>query len=145
MKNVKLYAKAFFRLLVRLKPLDGPSAIVHIDPALGFCALREDDILKQLNISLDIGHVKNANKNPVAEKAILELEDELLRQEPGPDQVTPMALAIATARLNSRLRTIGLSSRELWKQRSQYTHNQLPISNRNIIRSQSDTRNVTTS
>ena len=44
------------------------------------------------------------NKNRVAEKAVQELEEEFLRQEPGGEQVTSTGLAIATARLNSRLR-----------------------------------------
>ena len=40
------------------------------------------DSLKHLNVTIEVGRVKNKNKNPVAEKAVLELEDELIRQQP---------------------------------------------------------------
>lgn len=126
--------------LVDLHPMDGPNAVVRVDPAPGFVALKDDDTLKRLCISIEIGRVKNVNKNPVAEKAIFELEDELLRQEPGGGPVSQLGLAIATARLNSRIRQYGLSAREMWTQRSQFTHEQLPISDRDVIISQHDSR-----
>ena len=43
------------------------------------------------------------NKNLVGESAVGELEEELLRQEPSGGSVTALSLAIATARLNSRI------------------------------------------
>ena len=104
-----------------------------LDPAPGFIALKHDDTLKQLGITLDIGRVKNINKNPVAEKAIAVIEEELLRQVPNNGPVTNLSLSIAIARLNSRLRRHGISAHELWTQRNQFTHDQLPISDRNII------------
>ena len=55
--------------------------MIRVDPAPGFMALRNDETLKSLRLSLEIGRVKNPNKNPVVEKAILELEEELLKQE----------------------------------------------------------------
>lgn len=124
------------QLLVDVHPLDGPNTVVRVDPAPGFVALRNDDTLDHLNISIEIGRVKNVNKNPVAEKAIAELEDELLRQEPGGGPVSHLKLAVAVARLNSRIRNRGLSSREMWTQRSQYTLDQLPISDRDLISEQ---------
>ncbi|MES9971553.1 MAG: hypothetical protein ABW092_16090, partial [Candidatus Thiodiazotropha sp.] len=114
-------------------PLDGPIAVVRVDPAPGFIALKDDSLLKQLLINIEIGRVKNVNKNPVAEKAIQELEEELLRQEPGGGAINQLDLSIAIARLNARIRFSGLSSRELWTQRSQFTHEQLPILDRDII------------
>ena len=59
--------------------------------------LSNNDSLKHLNVWLDVGRVKNRNKNPVAEKAVQELEEELLRQEPGGGPVNPASLAVATA------------------------------------------------
>ncbi|CAG2247526.1 unnamed protein product [Mytilus edulis] len=102
---------------------------------------QNDSYLKQLNISIEIGRVKNRNKNPVADKAIAELEDELLREEHDHSPLSENTLVIATTRLNSRLRQRGLSSRELWTQRSQFTHEQLPISDMNLIRAQHEARN----
>jgi hypothetical protein len=52
----------------------------------------------------------------VAEKAIAELEEEILRQAPNGGPIWTVTLAIATSRLNSRLRREGLSARELWTQ-----------------------------
>ena len=51
--------------------------------------------------------------------------------------VSQLGLVIAVARLtrNSRIRYSGLLARELWTQRSQFTHEQLPISDReNLLR-----------
>ena len=76
------------RLCVALRPVSGPPATVRVDPAPGFVSLKEDSALQQLGISVEIGPIKNVNKNPVAEKAISELEEELIRQTPGGGPVT---------------------------------------------------------
>ena len=78
--------------------------------------LGNDKTLKSLRLSLEIGRVKNPNKNPVAEKAIIELEEERLKQEPTGGPVSQLGLVIAVARLNSRIHYSGLSARELWTQ-----------------------------
>ena len=88
---------ALARLCLELHPLDGPNAVIRVDPATGFTALKNDAQLKQLHISLEIGRVKNVNKNPVAEKAISELQNELLRQQPGGGSVSHLELATAVA------------------------------------------------
>ncbi|KAH3874557.1 hypothetical protein DPMN_037803 [Dreissena polymorpha] len=131
---------ALLSLMVELHPLDGPMAVVRCDPAPGFIALQQDDVLRRYRVVLDVGRVKNPNKNPVAEKAILELESEIVRQEPGGHPLTPLQLATATARLNSRIRHAGLSSREIWTQRSQFTNEQIPLSDRELILKQHDNR-----
>ncbi|CAC5379307.1 unnamed protein product [Mytilus coruscus] len=123
------------------QPLNGPSVVVRVDPAPGFRPLCDDSYLKQLNISIEIGRVKNQNKNPVADKAIAELEDELLREERDQSPLSENTLVIATTRLNSRIRQRGLSSHELWTHRNQFTNEQLPISDMNIIRALHEARN----
>ena len=98
-------------------------------------AVRSDETSKSLRLSLEVDRVKNPKKNPVVEKAILELEEELLKQEPTGGPISQLGLVIAVARLNSRIRYSGLSARELWTQRSQFTHEQLPVSDReNLLR-----------
>ena len=89
---------ALTRLIIGLHPLDGPRVIVRVDPAPGFVSMSNSDSLKHLNITIEVGRVKNKNKNPVAEKAVRELEEELIRQEPGGRPVSEVGLAIATAR-----------------------------------------------
>ena len=116
-----------------LVAIDGPCASIRVDPAPSFVALQNNDSLKQFNITLEVGRTKNINKNPVAEKAILELEAEFLCQDPPNSTITPISLAISIARLNSRIRSNGLSARELWTQRDQYTQSQLPIDDKTVI------------
>ena len=127
---------ALAKLCSELHTLEGPPAIIRVDPAPGFVALRTDPTLKRLGLSLEIGRVKNTNKNRVAEKAIAELEEEILRQAPNGCPISTVTLAIATSRLNSRLRREGLSARELWTQRDQFTYDQLPICDRKVIQEQ---------
>lgn len=74
-KKSNTLPNALASLCSMLHPLDG-------QPAPGFIALRNDSTLGSLGIGLEIGRVKNINKNSVAEKAIAELEDEILRQTP---------------------------------------------------------------
>ena len=121
-------------------PLAGPSTIIRCDPGPGFNALANDKILLQHGITLDVGRVKNKNKNPIAEKAVQELEDELLRSDPDQPTLTQSSLAVVVARLNSRIRHQGLSARELWTQRDQFTHKQLPIEDRRVIQQQHERR-----
>lgn len=128
------------QLLVGIYPLDGPPAVIRVDPAPGFCTLRDDEILRRYNIIIDIGRTKNVNKNPVAEKAIAELEDEILRQNPNGGPVSMLTLSVAVARLNSRLRVTGLSARELFTQRDQFTNEQLPLNDRDVILSKHQQR-----
>ena len=127
-------------LVAGMHPLDGPKSIIRVDPAPGFNSLSQHDSLKHLNIFLDIGRTKNVNKNPVAERAVQELEKELLKQDPSGGPVTEAELAVATARLNARLRHHGLSSRELCTQRNQFNNAQIPLSDHEIILKQHDTR-----
>lgn len=131
---------ALIQLCIQLRPLDGPPAIIRTDPAPGFKALADDKLLHQYRISLELGRAKNQNKNPVAEKAIQELEHELLRQEPLGGTVTNLSLAVATATLNSRLRACGLSSREMWTQRDQFTNAQIPLGDDSLLATQHQQR-----
>ena len=94
--------------------MDGPPAVIRTHPAPGFKALVNDPLLKKQRITIELGQAKNPNKNPVAERAVQELETELLRQEPLGGAVSPLTLAVATSALNSRIRSRGLSSREMW-------------------------------
>lgn len=132
--------EGLIRLCIELHPLDGPFALVRTDPAPGFKALVDDDILAKYRLSIDIGNAKNPNKNPVAEKAIQELEDEILRLDPGCRGVSPLLLSLATARLNTRIRGRGLSSREMWTQRDQFFNRQIPVEDHNLILRQNATR-----
>lgn len=131
---------ALVRLCIELRPISGSPAVVRTDPAPGFVRLVNDKLLAQQYLTIDVGRVKNPNKNPVAEKAIQELEDELLRLDPTGGPITPMSLAIANAAVNSRIRSRGLSSREMWFQRDQFSNKQVPFSDMQLMESQHSLR-----
>ena len=109
--------------LVRSNPKFG--VIVRADNAPGFRPLKDDADLNKLGIFIDLGRVKNKNKNPVADKAILELTSELLRFSPEGGAVSESDLAIVTNTLNSRIRNRGLSAWEIMFQRDTQTLKQL--------------------
>ena len=123
-------------LLVELCPLDGPPCVVRTDAATGFQALVGDQLLRKHNITIELGRIKNSNKNPVAEKAVEELHVELRKFHPQGGSVSRQQLSLATACLNSRLRNRGLSAREMLFHRDQFTNSQLPVSDVDLIESQ---------
>jgi len=131
---------ALIFMCLELRPLDGPPAVIRTDCASGFSSLADDDLLKYHNIAIELGRPKNINKNPIAERAVQEVEMELRRDSPRGGQVTTLSLAVATARLNSRIRASGFSARELWLQRDQFTNTQLPFSDQEVIRNQHERR-----
>ena len=114
----------------------GSDIHIRVDAAPAFQALEKDATLKKHGIHLDLGFVKNVNKNPVAERAIEELGLELLHLSPDGGPVSSVTLALATASMNSRIRHGGLSSAEVWTQRDQVTGEQLPVSDRDLIQQQ---------
>ena len=131
---------ALIRLCIQMRPPDGPPAVIRTDPAPGFKALSDDPLLKQHRITLEIGDAKNKNKNPVAERAVQEVECELLRDDQLGGPVSPLTLAVATANLNASIRSRGLSAREMWTQRDQFTNHQIPLQDQVIILRQHEQR-----
>ena len=139
-EQAKSLREALLKLCIPNRPIDGPQSVVRVDPAPGFIALKEDKDLNCHGIILDIGRVKNINKNPVAERAVEELENELLKQEPKGGSVSDITLAIATARLNARIRSRGMSAREMLFQRDQFTNSQIPVSDMDLITEQHEAK-----
>ena len=90
-------------------------------------ALDNVPVLHNHRIVLEIGRVKNWNRNPVAERAVQELELELLQQDPHGGPVSPVVLSVTTATLNSRICSWGLSAREMWTQHDQFSNIQIPL------------------
>ena len=131
---------ALIQLCIELRPLDGPPSVIRVDPAPGFVSLVGDGLLQEYRLHIEVGHAKNVNKNPVAEKAVQELEDELLRQNPRGNGPSPLELSTAVARLNSRIRSSGMSSREMLFQRDQFTSVQLPVQDQDLILQQHSKR-----
>ena len=120
----------------RLLACPPPPPVIRVDPAPGFWSLSNDATLRQYGFAVEVGRVKNPNKNPVAEKCVAELGDELFRISPEGGPISLLSLAVASATLNTRIRNRGLSSREMWFQRDQFTNSQIPLSYLQLIRQQ---------
>ena len=109
------------------------TATVRVDPAPGFKSLVNDELLKRHNIQDIIGRSKNVNKNPVAERAIQEVEEQITKSEQHNTPINDTNLSLLIAKLNSKLRSNGLSSREMMTQRNQFTNTQIHINDFDII------------
>jgi len=109
-----------------LKCLDG--CVVRVDGGTAFVSLVKDIFLSKQDIHLEEGRVKNRNKNPIAEKAIQELEIEIKRCHPDGAPLTCSQLARCTAILNRRVRNRGLSAREILLQRDDMTGTKIMVS-----------------
>ena len=84
--------------------------VIRVDPAPGFQSLSDDTMLRRYRIQIEIGRTKSVNKNPVAERAVQELEAEILRGGNPDREISPIILNDAVACLNYRLRSDGLSA-----------------------------------
>ena len=124
---------AILKLVISYVPLEGPYAVIRTDPAPGFKTLEGDTVLKKYRIHLEVGRAKNANKNPVAERAVQEMEEVLQRMDNHNEAINECSLSLATSRLNSKIRTNGLSAREIMTQRDQFSNNPIPINDKDII------------
>ena len=116
----------------------GPVAVVKVDPASSFRSLLDDAELKRNGVKLELGHAKYKNKNPVAERAIREVHAELNRLLQDSTEISEKVLSKAMANLNGRIRSHGLSAREIWTQRDQFTGKQIPVDDLMMIRSQEE-------
>ena len=81
---------ALLRLCLELRPLDGPPAVIRTDPAPGFQSIANDDFLAAHRLCIELGRTKNVNKNPVAEHAVQEVNDHILRLDPCAQAISPL-------------------------------------------------------
>ena len=123
-------------LCTPLQPLQGPPSIIRTDCAPTFKSLVNDDQLRTQNLCVELGRTVNVNKNPVAERAIQELEAEISRLDPTNNPISASLLAIATANLNHQIRRPGLSAREMVFQRDQFSNDNLDINDTKLITTQ---------
>ena len=127
---------ALMVLCSEIIPQSGPVTTVKVDPASSCRSLVSDKEVKRCGISLELGEAKFVNKNPVAERAIREVHAELNRVLEGASDSSEIDLVRAIANLNGRIRGEGLSSREVWMMRDQFSGEQLPINDMALIKSQ---------
>ena len=131
------YKKA---LVLCCLPLKFGQSTIRVDCAPALRNLSKDLTLHQHGLVLDLGNPKNVNKNPVAEKANQELEKELLKVDPSGNPVSAVTLLQAVCVLNSRIRSCGLSSREMFLGRDQITGKILNLSDKHLSDNQEANR-----
>ena len=127
---------ALLVLCSELIPQSGPVSTVKVDPASACRKLVGDKELRSNGIILELGEPKYKNKNPVAERAVREMHSELNRVLDGSTIISERNLSRAVANMNGRIRGEGLSSREIWTQRSQFSGEQLPVNDYKLMKSQ---------
>lgn len=103
--------------------------------APGFISIAQEKSLEDQGILMDLGDVKNINKNPIAEKTILELQHELRCQFPGEIQFSSGQLAITLKTMNIRIQQQGVSATEMWLRQDQTTFLSLEVNEHAVIQS----------
>ena len=121
-------------------PLQFQSSKIRVDCAPALRALRNDAKLLSLGIEVDLGNEKNPNKNPVADKAIQELEQELLKLTNSSSAVSSACLVQAVCNLNSRIRHNNLSAKEMFLGRDQVDGRRLHFSDQLLTSKQNTNR-----
>ena len=129
---------AIIQLSADIKATDG--CVIRVDGATAMQSLVDDPGLKQQGIRLEVGRLKNVNKNPIAEKAIMELEIEIKKAKPEGGPISATMLAIVVRTLNDRIRNRGLSAKEILYQRDNQTGLQLHFNDAHMADNQYATR-----
>ena len=121
---------ALMALLAHYKTLR--RAQIRTDNQTGLKALVNDKILNKINVEIIPGDVKNINKNPVAERAIREIEDEILKIQTEDKQITQAVLAQATMAVNNKIRYTGYTANELYTNTNNFTGQKLNVQDREL-------------
>lgn len=127
-------------LLTPIRTLN--NVIVRTDNAPGFKSLAQSDLhLKKLGITIELGNPNNPNANACVDKAIQELEIEIVKMLPHGGSLNKTTLAQATMTLNSRLRRKGaLTAHEILFSRSSETGQNLHLNDDQLAKDQLITR-----
>ena len=124
--------EAILKTYLPIKLIRDPPAVVRIDSAPGFKSLENDEFLLSHHISIEVGDPKNPNNNPVAEKAVQDIEREVKVDPTGP-QVSSASLAITCCALNCGLASLGLSPREVLYHRDQFSDEHVHFDDNDLI------------
>ena len=84
-------------------------------------------MLAAVCVELEFDRVKNKNKNSCADKAIQEVEEELKRLTPHTGVINQGTLAIAISKTNNKIRSNGLSAREILMKRDNFTDQPIEV------------------
>ena len=127
-------------LIVTCLPMQFNSSVIKVDCAPALRSLQNCPHLKSLGIEISLGDEKNPNKNAVADKAIQELELEILKLGATPSAISASTLVQAICNLNSRIRHNGLSAKEMFLGRDQVNGQRLRFTDKFLSTSQNTNR-----
>ena len=127
-------------LIATCLPMQFQSSSIRVDCAPALRSLQNDSQLLSLGIDVQLGDEKNPNKNPVADKAIQELELELLKLTGSSSPVSTSCLVQAVCNLNSRIRYSNLSAKEMLMGRDQISGCRLQFSDQVLSNLQNENR-----
>ena len=120
------------QLSLPLVPTAGPIAVIRVDPAPAFQALENDEGLSKYNITVEVGRIKNPNKNSIAERAVQEFENELAKDYSS-RMLNSVDVTMICTRINQKIRFPGLSSKEMLTKRDQFLNLQLHVDDVDLI------------
>ena len=107
-------------------------AKVRVDAGPGFVSIAQnqesDEVLKRLNLRIEVGDPLNVNKNPTAEAAIGELKRELLNLGSSNSPIDQALLSLATHNMNTRVRAGGKTASERLMARDILTNKEVKVS-----------------
>ena len=98
------------------------------------------NIWSKLKLKLEVGDAYNKNKNPVGENKIREVVKEFLRHSPDGGPMSRSDVIMATKMLNSRIRHLGLASREIMLSRSLIANDMINLRGKDLSAAKTDSR-----
>ena len=115
---------------------------VRVDKAPGLVKLATTNpsSLTDLNITLIPGDDENKNANCSVDKAICELESELIKLSPAGGKINPSILAQATMLLNTKIRNRGYTAAELHFSRDSHDSSNLTLDDSQLSETQKQLR-----
>ena len=114
------------------------SLSVRVDKAPGFMKLASTNrpSLSNVGIKLVIGDDENKNSNCSVDKAISELEEEIVKLSPDGSKIDVSTLAQATMQINSKIRNRGLTAEEVHFSRDSHNNENLVLNDEELNREQ---------
>ena len=133
-------AEGIVKIITKLRSNSSPNINIRVDPGTAFQSLQNNKLLASLNIVLEIGDAKNINKNPIGERGISEVLEEIAKLQPNGGPISEIILAVATSNLNSKIRRNGFSSIELWTRRDMTSGKPINIDDDQFINQKQEER-----
>ena len=121
------------KLISKLCSPNGPSITIRTDPHTSFQSLAKDQLLANIPIALELGNPKNVNKNPVSENAIAEFRKESARLQPSGGPISEITLCLIIQRMNSKIRSSGLTALEVLTKRDMTSGNPIKVDDNALI------------